>query len=645
MRRVHTGVRKVAADVVAYLPKGKGLPDDVWRLRHRTLSNLLRAHLAVIAVLGLVTGGVGDALLFGGAVGVFAVLALGHGGTGRSFSSAMCALGLVTSSAVLVHLSGGTIEMHFHFFVMVGVLTLYQDWLPFLIAIGMVVGHHTVIGVLAPEDVYNHPSAIAHPFRWALVHGGFVLAASVASVVAWRLNEQHALTDALTGLPNRRLFKDRAGHALARSRRRGVMTVLFVDLDGFKDVNDSFGHAAGDELLVTVGERLVKCLRSGDTAARLGGDEFAVLAEDIEGEADAVALAERILATLSEPSVMHGKVLTVRASIGIALGGPGMSTEELLRNADVAMYTAKAAGRGRCQMYEDAMHAAVVRRMELDHDLERAVEEGQLLLHFQPVVVLATGRMSGLEALVRWNHPTRGLLAPDDFLPQAEASGAVVAIGGWVLGEACRQAAEWQQRYPEYPLTMAVNLSPRQLLEPDAVDTVRAALGQSGLAPGDLLLELTEGVMVRDTGVVVERLHGLKGLGVGLAIDDFGTGYSSLSYLRTLPFDVLKIDKQFTAGIGQGPSDSAFALAIIELARTLGLETVAEGVEHPDQVAELVALGCGMAQGYHFAKPLTAEAVDALLAATAREGWVSVPRPARVRRSALWSASQPSSPE
>jgi diguanylate cyclase (GGDEF)-like protein len=645
MRRLCRGVRKVVADVVAYLPKGKGLPEDVWRLRHRTLSNLLRAHVVIIAVLALATGGVVDAFLFGSVVAVFAALAMGNAGRRRSFSSAMCALGLVTSSAVLVHLSGGTIEMHFHFFVMVGVLTLYQDWLPFLIAIGMVVGHHTVIGVIAPEDVYNHPSAIAHPFRWALIHGGFVLAASVASVVAWRLNEQHALTDALTGLPNRRLFKDRVGVGLARSRRRGALAVLFVDLDGFKDVNDSFGHAAGDELLVTVGERLATCLRSGDTAARLGGDEFAVLADELDGQTGAVVLAERILARLSEPSVMHGKVLTVRASIGIALGAPGMSTEEILRNADVAMYTAKAAGRGRCQMYEDAMHAAVVRRMELDHDLERAVDEGQLVLHYQPVVVLATGRMSGLEALVRWNHPTLGVLAPDDFLPQAEASGAIVPIGGWVLDEACRQAAEWQQRYPGYPLTMAVNLSPRQLLEPDAVDTVRAAFGRSGLAPGDLLLELTEGVMVRDTAVVLERLHDLMALGVGLAIDDFGTGYSSLSYLRTLPFDVLKIDKQFTAGIGRGPSDSAFALAIIELARTLGLETVAEGVERPDQVAELVALGCGMAQGYHFAKPLTAEAVDALLAATAREGWISVPRPARAGRPAVWSASHPSSPE
>ena len=638
-------VRSTLAEVLEFLPKGKRLPENVWRVRHRTLLTLLRLHVLGIFAFSVIQGQtVPHSLLEAGVVGVFAVLAMGNGSR-RAFSSAMCALGLVMSSAVLVHLSGGVIELHFHFFVMVGILALYQDWVPFLLAIGVVVAHHGVVGSLVPEDVYNHPAAIAHPFRWALIHGGFVLAASVASVVAWRLNEQHALKDALTGLANRTLFKDRVDHALARSQRgRGAVAVLFVDLDGFKDVNDSLGHAAGDELLSSVAERLASGLRSADTAARLGGDEFAVLVEGVEDVDDAVTLADRFLDILSAPFVMHGKLLTVRASIGIALAEPGQSTEELLRNADVAMYTAKAAGRGRSQLYQSGMHSAVVQRVELARDLDLAVDESQLVLVYQPVIVMATGRMAGVEALLRWDHPTKGRLTPDAFLPQAEESGAIVPIGAWVLEEACTRAVRWKERYPQYPLTLAVNLSPRQLFEADAVETVAGALARSGLPSSDLVLELTEGVMVRDTEMVTERLHALKRLGVSLAIDDFGTGYSSLSYLRNLPFDILKIDKHFIAGIGKGPGEAAFAHAILRLAQTLGLETVAEGVESADQLADLVALGCGMAQGYHFARPLSVEAMDAVLAATAREGWVHTPFTGSVPSEALSATAGPAVP-
>ncbi|MGQ0521014.1 MAG: putative bifunctional diguanylate cyclase/phosphodiesterase [Actinomycetota bacterium] len=612
---------RLAAEVAEWLPRGQVLPEDVWRARHRILTILLQFHVAAIFVFALVRGesvlhSLGEAAI----VGVFAVLAASRR---RQFSSAMCAVGLVMSSAVLVHLSGGMIEMHFHFFVVVGILTLYQDWQPFLIAIAMVVVHHAGMGAIAPGEVYNHPSALAHPFRWALVHGAFVLAASVASVVAWRLNEEHALKDGLTGLASRTLFQDRVGHALARSQRRpGVLAVLFVDLDGFKDVNDTLGHAAGDEILAAVAQRLQACLRSADTAARLGGDEFAVLLEDIDGDAGAIRLAERFLEALARPFELRARTMSIGASIGIALNDSCMSTEELLRNADVAMYTAKAAGRGRFRLFEHGMHTAVVQRVELQQELDQAVDLGQLVLHYQPVVALATGRLAGLEALLRWNHPTRGLLTPDAFLEQAEESGAIVRIGSWVLGEACRQAGVWKERHRDYPISMAVNLSPRQLFDTDMVDAVDAALRGSGLAPADLVLELTESVMVRDIAVIHERLDALKTLGVGLAIDDFGTGYSSLSYLRTLPFDVLKLDKQFIDGVDAGPGASAFALAIIKLAQTLGIETVAEGVERPSQAAELARLGCGMAQGYHFARPLAAEGIDALLAATGREGWV-----------------------
>jgi diguanylate cyclase (GGDEF)-like protein len=336
-----------------YLPKGHSLPEEVWRVRHRTLSYLLRAHVVGLFILGLALGqGPAHSALEAAVVGVFALV--GGAVTGqRQVASSVTALGLVVASAVLVHLSGGTIEMHFHFFVMVGILTLYQDWQPFLLAIGFVVVHHGVLGSLTPSAVYNHPAAVAHPLRWAIVHGVFVLAASIASVVAWKLNEEQAMQDALTRLPNRRLFNDRVAHALARTARRPtVLSVVYVDLDGFKGVNDTLGHAGGDQLLVLVAERIRALVRPSDTAARIGGDEFAVLVEDIMGEAEASYVAERLLAALAAPFIVRGVEVTVGASAGIALSEPAISMDELLMKADGAMYEAKAAGRGCCRVFQ-----------------------------------------------------------------------------------------------------------------------------------------------------------------------------------------------------------------------------------------------------------------------------------------------------
>lgn len=347
-RRMQRWIRK-AAD---FLPKGHSLPDDAWRVRHRTLLTLLVAHVVGVFVFALTQGE--EPLHAAAEAAVLAVFAaVGWLTTGpgrrRQLSSAVTAVGLVASSAVLVHLSGGVIEMHFHFFVMVGVMTLYQDWQPFLLAVGFVVVHHGLIGTLAPEQVYNHPAAVAHPFRWALVHGLFVLAASVASVVAWKLNEEQAMRDGLTRLANRRLFLDRLGHALARSQRSSaLLAVLYIDLDGFKEVNDNLGHATGDQLLTLVAERLRGIIRPSDTTARLGGDEFAVLVEDVVGEAEASYVAERILAALAAPFSIHGSDVTVGASIGIALNEPGITVDDLLKHADKAMYTAKSLGRGQC---------------------------------------------------------------------------------------------------------------------------------------------------------------------------------------------------------------------------------------------------------------------------------------------------------
>jgi len=607
-----------------YLPKGQSLPEGVWRVRHRTLTHVLRAHIVAIFVYALIQGvGVAHAFTEAGIIGLFAI-AGSLEDRFRKLSSAMTAIGLVVCSATLVHLSGGVIEMHFHFFVMVGVMTLYQDWLPFLLAIGFTVVHHTTIGLLAPDAVFNHADAMRNPLKWALIHGGFVLAASIASIVAWRLNEEQALRDSLTRLPNRRLFQDRVGHALARGLRRpGHMAVLFIDLDGFKDINDSLGHAAGDQLLVDVAERLRASLRPADTPARLGGDEFAVLVEDINHTEEATGVAERLLTALTVPFVVRGKEVTVGASIGIAFDTVGVSVDELLRNADVAMYTAKNGGRGRYELYEQEMGAAVMHRIELENDLHRAVERNQLVLHYQPVVSLTTGRITGFEALLRWQHPEHGLLAPAMFLDLAEESGAIVPMGAWVLRTACEQAQTWAARHPDHPFTLAVNLSPTHLFEAAVVEDVRVALERSGFPAANLVLEMTEGTMLREGPETVERLHALKGLGVQLAIDDFGTGYSSLGYLRRLPVDILKIDKLFIDGVANRETDAAFASAIVHMAETLHLETIAEGVELPAQVEKLRSLGCLNAQGFHFAKPLNVDAIDALLgAAEGQNRWL-----------------------
>jgi diguanylate cyclase (GGDEF)-like protein len=599
---------------VAWLPRGQSLSEDVWRVRHRTLSYLLRAHVLGVFCFGLIVGrGLTVSLEGAGIIGVFAVLA-STDPRRRRFVSGMTAVGLVTSSAVLVSLSGGLIEMHFHFFVMVGILTLYQDWLPFLLAIGFVVLHHGVLGTLDPSAVYDHHDAVANPFKWALIHGGFVLAASAVSVVAWRLNEEQAFRDALTHLPNRALFHDRVGHAVARAGRHpGALAVLFVDLDGFKGVNDVLGHAAGDELLCTVSERLRACLRPADTVARLGGDEFAILLEDLTCADDATRVARRVLDAVALPFTISGRDTTVTASVGVAFNAPSDTVDDLLRNADVAMYAVKESGRADYALFALEMHSAVVSRAELEHELRVACDQQQFTLHYQPIVSLETGHLAGLEALIRWRHPTRGLLEPAEFIDVAVETGTIIPMGRWALDTACQQARHWHDRHPNVPFTISVNLSPVQLFQADIVETVRAALNQSGLAPDALVLELTEEVMLKDADAAAARLQKLRDLGVHLAIDDFGTGYSSLTYLRRLPVDILKIDKSFVDGLTAGPAESAFGKLIIDFAHTLGLRTVAEGVEQTDQATVLRRLGCHLAQGYLFARPLDAMNIEALL--------------------------------
>jgi diguanylate cyclase (GGDEF)-like protein/PAS domain S-box-containing protein len=430
-----------------------------------------------------------------------------------------------------------------------------------------------------------------------------------------------AFHDGLTGLANRTRFSARVEEALA-TIGPSVVAVLFVDLDDFKHVNDSLGHAAGDQLLVATARRLKSCLRPGDTAARFGGDEFAVLLERVANHDAAAAVAARVIDTLHEPFGLQGRTIPVKASIGLAIGRRGVDDADgLLRNADVAMYAAKAGGKDRFELFRPEMHADMLQRLELEAELRRAADNGELALYYQPIVELASGRITRVEALVRWAHPTRGLLGSLAFVPLAEDQGMIGAIGRWVLEEACRQTRCWQDRFPAAPpLSMHVNLSGRQLQQTGLIAEVAQALEASALEPELLTLEITETVLMADVDTVSLRLRDLKQLGVQLAIDDFGTGYSSLSYLRRFPIDMLKIDKAFVDGIADGREDVALAHAIVNLSHTLRLHTIAEGIELPEQAANLAALGCQDGQGYHFARPLAPEAMTELLERTLTPG-------------------------
>jgi diguanylate cyclase (GGDEF)-like protein len=868
-----------------WLPRGSTLSDDVWSRRHRGILILLWAHLPLILTIGLAQGvGPLHTLFEMSIVTMFGVGALAlrkH----RRETTIFTAMGLLTCSAVLVHLTDGLIEMHFHYFVMVGVITLYQDWWPFLVAIGYVVFQHGVAGAVSPESVYNHKSAIDHPWEWAGIHGVFVLAMSVAGILSWKLNErqveattdreeklseaqavahlgnwewdiatrqstwsaelyrlfdidpanvepsfegfvaqvhpddrdaviaslqdsvangsEHAMDyrvilsggevrwlhgrctvterndigmpvtvagtaqditdrksvdielrttlsllnatldatadgilvvdrdgrissfnerfsemwqlpeavlaarddsvalgfvlgqlvdpesfatkvrdlysqpeaesrdliefkdgrvveryskpqrvggeivgrvwsfrdvtetkrlegelahqafhDSLTNLPNQVLFRDRVEHALTRvARQQTRIAVLFIDLDNFKTVNDSLGHTVGDQLLVAVTARLQSCLRQGDTAARMGGDEFAVLLEDLENKDTAIVIAERVIAALRRPFGIVGKEVFIGASIGVAFDAPGARTDQLLRNADLAMYTAKLRGRGRCQVFEPAMHTAAVERLEVEADLRRACERDEFIVHYQPIVDTRSGWIGGVEALVRWQHPTRGLLPPASFIPLAEETGLIQEIGRKVLREACTQVRAWQLELNTVPrLSVSVNLSPRQLTDPNLLSDVAASLESSGLPAESLTLEITESAMMHDTETAVARLKELKALGISLAVDDFGTGYSSLSYLQRFPIDILKIDRSFVAGIDGDAEQSALARAIVRLAQTLQLNAVAEGVETESQLVRLRELGCRYAQGFYLALPQDATALGEVLKAAATSG-------------------------
>jgi diguanylate cyclase (GGDEF)-like protein len=478
----------------------------------------------------------------------------------------------------------------------------------------------TVVGALVVGS-YREGRTYSRADREVLL--AFAEHVSLAVTDAKTLHDMHeAFHDSLTGLASRALFMDRLDHGLAcAAREESQVAVLFVDLDRFKVVNDSMGHAAGDLLLVEVADRLRTCLRDTDTAARIGGDEFAVLLQDLHGPQLATIVADQIIEVLHAPFEIRGKQVYINASVGVAFNTPNaQDAETLIQNSDLAMYQAKKSGTSACQVFEPSMQAARQKSLDLEAHLRGAIERDELMLCYQPIVDLTTGRVTGVETLVRWRHPERGIVPPLDFIPLAEATGLIFPIGRWVLEQACLQASEWNRRqHPQPPLTISVNLSALQLHQSDLPATVAQALEAADLDPRCLILEITESVLLHDTDTeaVTQRLQALKSLGVCLAIDDFGTGYSSLAYLRRFPVDILKIDKSFVDEVGHGSAASALARAIVNLGHTLQLATVAEGIETAEQLVEVRDSGCRFGQGYYFAKPLGIDEIDAFLSGAA----------------------------
>jgi diguanylate cyclase (GGDEF)-like protein len=428
--------------------------------------------------------------------------------------------------------------------------------------------------------------------------------------------------DTLTGLPNRTLFHDRLSQALAQNRRNGGETaVLCIDLDRFKDVNDTLGHAVGDLLLRSAADRLLGCLRETDTLARLGGDEFAISQTRLAQPEGAAVVAQRIVQRLAEPFHLDGHEAIIGCSVGAALstGVDVYDSETLLRSADLALYRAKEDGRGTFRFFHEDMNARLKARKQLESDLRRALVDGQFQLHYQPQIDLGSGRLVGVEALVRWWHPHRGQILPGDFIPLAEETGLIVPLGEWVLRTACRQATQWPR------LNMAVNLSPAQFRVPGLQTTVARVLAETGLPGNRLELEITESILLHDTETTIATLRALKKLGVAVAMDDFGTGYSSLGYLRRFPFDKIKIDRSFVCDVAENNDATAIVRAVVRLGRSLGIRTNAEGVETGTQADFLAGEGCDEVQGYHFGRPMTAADIERLFLGTVPVGIASEP--------------------
>jgi diguanylate cyclase (GGDEF)-like protein len=617
------GARSVLGSIGDWFPRGSTLPESEWRVRHRAVTWLLLFHAVVFAVASVAKGLPLTDVLCNTAVPGLGAFAASRTSLSRGARSGIGAVSLMLSSAVVVHLMNGSIEGHFHFFVMIPVVALYEDWIPFGLAVAVVLIHHGIIGTLAPTTVYDHRGAIEHPWRWAFVHAFFFATACVGAIINWKLHEsarsaEQSLTarvrhqanhDALTGLPNRVQLLDHAARLLADPSLRGEpLSVLLVDLDRFKDVNDVLGHASGDVLLSRIGPLMSGAVRGDDILCRLGGDEFAAVLPRCD-EHTAVAVAKRLLELISVTMDIDGVLLNVEASVGIAVTqefGEG-DIDTLLRHADIAMYTAK---RARCgyQVYEADQDTATRERLNLLGEMRQALLHDEFVLHYQPKMTLPDNKLIGVEALARWNHPTRGLLGPSEFIPVAESTGLIVPFTLHILRIALQQVAQWQDG--SRPLSVAVNLSPRCLAEVDLPEQILGMLSAYGVAPELLELEITENTLAHDPERALATLTQLHDAGIRISIDDFGTGYSSMSYLKRLPVSELKVDRSFVMGMLSNLDDGILVRSVVDLGHNLGLVVVAEGVEDQETLEALAAVGCDIAQGYHLARPMGVDAFE-----------------------------------
>ena len=622
--------------LAAYLPRGGSLPEAVFRRRHVALLWILAAHIPAIVALGLVRHvGVAEALLSAAPVG--ALWLAGWRSRRRLDQACLVAAGLVTASAMLVHLTGGLTEMHFHFFVVVALLTLYQDWMPFLTALVLIVIEHGAVGRLFPHSVYDHAGAWRDPWLWAAVHGAFVLAASTASLAAWSINERdHAAAkreidqlrelreeelryqtehDPLTGLGNRRLLTEALDRVLLDVEQMASVALLFVDLDGFKSVNDLYGHDAGDLVLVEVGRRIAAAVRPTDLATRLGGDEFVVLCIGLVDQHAAVAIANRIEQQVARPIACATGEVQVTASVGIACSARWPhDAERLLHEADLAMYRAKQLGKDRCQLFDEELRKSMDERAAHERLLVAALDRDRLRLHYQPIFDLA-GNIVAVEALLRIVAADGQLLLPAPYITVAEETGLISRLTEWVLRTACRQTAGWRRDYAP-DLVVNVNVSGSEVGHERLADDIAAALAGAGLAPGALALELTETALLDAAVNKIRQLQRLKDSGVRIGLDDFGTGYTSLQHLRSLPISFVKLDMSFTRDIPASPADRAIVAAMATMSGELGFSFVAEGVETEEQLQTLRKLGVGLFQGYLLGRPVEAEEFTRRLAAT-----------------------------
>jgi diguanylate cyclase (GGDEF)-like protein len=614
--------------VVDWLPRGRGLPDEIWATRHRWVVRILAIQCVGIVAFALARGySVEHSLAEGLAPTLLAALALSPR-LSKTVRSALAAGGLMVISTALVHLSGGYIEAHFHFFVMIPIVALYEAWIPFAVAVGVVLVHHGVMGITDPAMLYNHPAAIAHPWAWAGIHTGAIALACAGAIVNWkaqeRLREGEAdLTaqlvhlanhDPLTGLPSRALFMDRLNQALLVGARTGTATsVVMLDMDGFKEVNDTFGHASGDVVLQEVARRLSSVVRGHDTVTRLGGDEYTVLLVNTDA-AGAELTAGRAADSLAAPFDLGGVSVDLEVSIGVTTSSTDEDAFTLMRVADAAMYRAKEQRLGIVR-FDSAdpltAEAHADHRIDLLGDLRRALQEHEIVLHYQPQVDLATGAMVGVEGLTRWQHPDRGLLPPKEFMGLIERTNLNHRLTAEVLGLALAQARRWIDAGHEVPVS--VNLSRGGLVDPSLVSLVAQVLADHGVPPHVLMLEITETSLMTDPTLAIATLTQLDALGVRLSLDDFGIGYSSLTFLADLPIDELKIDRSFVERLGDDTRDPILMRAAVDLAHELGLRVVAEGVESAAVRQRLTDLGCDLAQGSYFARAMPADELGSWL--------------------------------